>query len=67
MQQGLESLEKISGGQATKIFLPFEASGVLSALGGIREILAADGGPSVGAPYLRVAPPAGDGLQFFPA
>ncbi len=44
----LESLEKISGGQATKIFLPFEASGVLGALGGIREILAADGEPSVG-------------------
>jgi regulator of protease activity HflC (stomatin/prohibitin superfamily) len=42
----LESLEKISGGQATKIFLPFEASGILGALGGIREILAADGGPS---------------------
>ncbi len=44
----LESLEKISGGQATKIFLPFEASGILGALGGIREILAAEGGPSAG-------------------
>ncbi len=44
----LESLEKISGGQATKIFLPFEASGILGALGGIREILAADEGPSAG-------------------
>ena len=44
----LESLEKISDGQATKIFLPFEASGILGALGGIREILAADGEPSVG-------------------
>jgi len=34
----LESLEKISAGQATKIFLPFEASGILSSLGGIREM-----------------------------
>ncbi len=35
----LESLEKMSAGQATKIFLPFEASGILSSLGGIREML----------------------------
>ncbi len=35
----LESLEKISGGRATKIFLPFEASSILGALGGIHEIL----------------------------
>ena len=35
----LESLEKIADGQATKIFLPFEASSILSAVGGIREIL----------------------------
>jgi regulator of protease activity HflC (stomatin/prohibitin superfamily) len=42
----LESLEKISGGQATKIFLPFEASGILGALGGIREILKESSGSS---------------------
>ena len=35
----LESLEKVSAGQATKIFLPFEASGILGSLGGIREML----------------------------
>ena len=35
----LESLEKISAGQATKIFLPFEASGILGSLGGISEML----------------------------
>ncbi len=35
----LESLEKIADGQATKVFLPFEASGVLSSLGSIREVL----------------------------
>jgi regulator of protease activity HflC (stomatin/prohibitin superfamily) len=38
----LESLEKVSAGQATKIFLPFEASGILSSLGGIREMLRAE-------------------------
>ncbi|MFB3083716.1 MAG: SPFH domain-containing protein [Gammaproteobacteria bacterium] len=38
----LESLEKMSAGQATKIFLPFEASGILSSLGGIREMLRAE-------------------------
>lgn len=34
----LESLEKIADGQATKVFLPFEASGVLGALAGMSEI-----------------------------
>jgi regulator of protease activity HflC (stomatin/prohibitin superfamily) len=34
----LESLEKIADGQATKVFLPFEASGVLGSLAGMREI-----------------------------
>lgn len=38
----LESLEKVSAGQATKIFLPFEASGILGSLGGIREMLRAE-------------------------
>ena len=33
-----ESLEKIADGQATKVFLPFEASGVLGSLGSMREI-----------------------------
>lgn len=42
----LESLEKISGGQATKVFLPFEASGILGAIGGIREMLSAEEKPS---------------------
>jgi len=34
----LESLEKIADGQATKVFLPFEASGVLGSLGSMSEI-----------------------------
>jgi len=34
----LESLQHIANGQATKVFLPFEASGVLGSLGSMREI-----------------------------
>lgn len=39
----LEALKGISQGQATKIFLPFEATGVLGALAGIREMLGGAG------------------------
>jgi HflK protein len=35
----LEALEKIAAGQATKVFLPYEASGILSSVAGIGEIL----------------------------
>ncbi len=35
----LEALEKVSKGQATKVFLPYEASGILSSLAGIGEVL----------------------------
>ena len=42
----LDSLEKISSGRATKIFLPFEASGILASIGGIREILKAEETPT---------------------
>jgi regulator of protease activity HflC (stomatin/prohibitin superfamily) len=34
----LEALEKIANGQATKVFLPLEASGVLGSIGGIGEL-----------------------------
>jgi regulator of protease activity HflC (stomatin/prohibitin superfamily) len=34
----LESLKEIAAGQATKIFLPYEATALLGALGGIQEI-----------------------------
>jgi regulator of protease activity HflC (stomatin/prohibitin superfamily) len=34
----LEALEKMANGNATKIFLPFEATGILSSLGSIKEI-----------------------------
>jgi regulator of protease activity HflC (stomatin/prohibitin superfamily) len=35
----LEALEKIANGQATKVFLPIEASGILSSIAGISEVL----------------------------
>ncbi len=36
--QYLEALKVIADGDASKIFLPYEASGVLGALGGVKEI-----------------------------
>ena len=36
--QYLEALKEMANGTSTKIFLPYEASGVLAALGGIKEI-----------------------------
>jgi regulator of protease activity HflC (stomatin/prohibitin superfamily) len=38
----LEALEKIADGQASKVFLPYEASGVISALAGIADVLRKD-------------------------
>jgi regulator of protease activity HflC (stomatin/prohibitin superfamily) len=34
----LETLEKVANGQATKIFLPLESSGVLSSIAGVAEL-----------------------------
>ena len=34
----LETLEKVASGQATKIFLPIESSGILASIGGIKEL-----------------------------
>jgi len=42
----LEALQGIADGQATKIFLPLEVSGVLGSLGAIREVFGADDGGS---------------------
>jgi len=39
----LDSLSTIAQGQATKIFLPFEATGILGGLAGIREIFTEEG------------------------
>jgi len=35
----LEALQKIADGQATKVFLPYEASGVLGSIAGVSELL----------------------------
>ena len=40
----LETLRDISDGKATKIFLPMEATAVLGALGGMKELLEKSGG-----------------------
>jgi regulator of protease activity HflC (stomatin/prohibitin superfamily) len=42
-QRYLESLTQIAANAQKTVFLPFEASGVMSALGGIKELLAAGG------------------------
>ena len=45
--QYLDALKAMADGQAAKIFVPYEASGVLGALGGIKELFRESGGPSV--------------------
>jgi regulator of protease activity HflC (stomatin/prohibitin superfamily) len=40
----LEALQNIANGQATKIFLPYEASGILSSIAGIGEVLQKENG-----------------------
>jgi regulator of protease activity HflC (stomatin/prohibitin superfamily) len=42
----LEALQAIADGQATKLFLPMEMSGILSSIGAIREIWEGDGDQS---------------------
>ena len=36
--QYLEALKVIADGDASKVFLPYEATGVLGALGGVKEL-----------------------------
>ncbi len=38
----LETLEKMANGKATKLFLPYEATGILSSLGSIKEMFNQD-------------------------
>lgn len=49
--QYLDSLKSIANGTASKVFLPYEATGILGALGGIQELFKAqnvgDGGDAV--------------------
>ncbi|MGH9267214.1 MAG: SPFH domain-containing protein [Acidimicrobiales bacterium] len=44
----LETLQVMANGQATKVFLPTEATALLGALGGIRELLGAPGATPAG-------------------
>ena len=40
--KSLEALEKIANGEANKVFIPFEATGALSSLGAIKEVMKED-------------------------
>ena len=40
--KSLEALEKVADGDANKVFIPFEATGALSSLGAIKEVLKDD-------------------------
>src|SRR5215218_8334897 len=46
----LEALPKITEGAGTTIFLPAEATGVMGAVGGLRELLVRSGNPTPAAP-----------------
>jgi regulator of protease activity HflC (stomatin/prohibitin superfamily) len=50
--QYLETLKSLAQGDSNKVFIPYEASGVLGALGGVRELFRRDAGKP------RPAPPA---------
>ena len=61
----LEALPHVAQGKGTTIFLPAEATGVLGALGGMRELLAktGTGAPAAGPPTRDPAPPPPGGYQ----
>ncbi len=52
--QYLDTLKEVANGTATKVFMPYEASGILGALGGIKELFKEGGGPET---------PSGNGAQ----
>ncbi len=49
-QKYLESLPSLTQGKGSTVFLPIEASGVMGALGSLREVLKASGGSASGQP-----------------
>ncbi len=56
----LEALPHVAQGKGSTIFLPAEATGVLGAIGGMKELLAKAGGVAQGSGSTReAAPPAG--------
>lgn len=56
-QKYLDALPSISQGKGTTIFLPAEATGMLGAIGGLREMLRAQGGEGGDASRKASAPP----------
>jgi regulator of protease activity HflC (stomatin/prohibitin superfamily) len=54
----LDALAKIADGRATKLFLPLETSGVLGALGAIKEMFEDDGSGTPAVPVVPAAPAA---------
>ena len=57
----LEALPTLTQGRGTTVFLPTEATGVMGALGGIKELLARSGAAADSAAATR--PPEGAGYQ----
>ena len=55
----LEALPHVAQGKGSTIFLPAEATGVLGAIGGMKELLAKAGGGTQGSGAPREAAPAG--------
>ncbi|MGZ8783974.1 MAG: SPFH domain-containing protein [Acidimicrobiia bacterium] len=57
----LEALQGIANGQATKVFLPVEMSGIMSSIGAIGELFAPEGATGAGRPtrteFRRPVPP----------
>jgi regulator of protease activity HflC (stomatin/prohibitin superfamily) len=68
----LEALPRLAEGRGSTIFLPSEATGVMGALGGLREMLLSRGGsqgaganePERGSSSSNVNPPPGAGLSY---
>ncbi|HXF60960.1 MAG TPA: SPFH domain-containing protein, partial [Caldilineaceae bacterium] len=56
--QYLDALKNIADGQATKLFIPYEATGVLGALGGIHELFQEKRAPAPAANGNRPSPSA---------
>ena len=59
----LEALPQLTQGKGTTIFLPAEASGVMGALGGLRELLNSTGGSRGGDDSARGTPTRGDAAR----
>jgi regulator of protease activity HflC (stomatin/prohibitin superfamily) len=56
--QYLDALKQISNGQASKVFIPYEATAILGALGGIQEVLKGGTGDGLGGDDIGGSPTA---------